>query len=215
MSTTSTKSIRAVAGIGPLLFFSIATIEGFLRSDYDPLAQPISALAMGERGWIQGVNFLLLAVSFLAMAAVLRSALRLGFASLAAPVVFTIMAIGVAVAGLFPMDPPGAAPTRSGELHMVGGFLVFPLIPVVVFLLAVRFRRDAHWRSFFLYSLVTGLFCLAALGFFLTFVGPPGFQRPFPGLVGVVQRLVLFPFFIWIGLVVHHARATVSTISDG
>lgn len=199
------STIRAVAGVGPLVFFTIATIEGLLRAGYDPVAQPISALALGPRGIIQEINFAILAVSLVALAWTMRAALGRGFAAIAAPGALVVMAIGVVLAGLFPMDAPGSAPTPSGELHMAAGFLVFPLIPVVVLGLAIRFRRDEHWRSFARYTLVTGLFCLATLAFFLIFVGPPDVPRPLPGLVGVVQRVLLLAFFAWGALAVHHA----------
>jgi len=37
-------------------------------------------------------------------------------------------------------------------------------------------------------------------------VGPPGMgPRAFPGIMGLVQRLQLMPFFVWIALVVRRA----------
>src|SRR5678816_3229956 len=85
------RVLRGVAGAGPLLFFAIATVEGFLRAGYDPIAQPISALALGARGWIQEANFVLLAASFFSFAVVLKTEFRKGAASIAAPGVFVLM----------------------------------------------------------------------------------------------------------------------------
>jgi len=205
--------IRGIAGFGPLLFFTIATVEGFLREGYDPIAQPISALALGPRGWIQGINFFVLATAFFAMATALRRELRGGVSALAAPAVFGIMAIGVSLAGIFPMDALGAAPTLTGKLHMRAGFLVFPFIPVAILLVARRFRREPHWRSYHGYTLATGILCLATITFFLAFVGPPGQPRPWPGLVGLVQRVMLLPFFVWIAAVVHRMRGVRSAFA--
>jgi hypothetical protein len=194
-----------IAGGGPLLFFAVATAEGFLRGGYDPIAQPISALALGPRGWVQTLNFALLMASFLSFAMVLRTQLRPGVASIAGPAVFVLMAFGLALAGAFTMDAPGAAPTPIGKLHLAGGFLVFPWLPVALLILARRFRHDAGWRRYFGYTLATGLFSLATITFFLLFVGPPGFPRPLPGLAGLIQRLQLLPFFVWMAFVTHHA----------
>jgi Protein of unknown function (DUF998) len=207
---TIDRIIHAVAGIGPLLFLAIATIEGFLRAGYDPIAQPISALAIGPRGFIQEVNFALLAASLFSFAAVLRNALRPGPASVAAPGVFAVMTIGIVMAGIFTMDAQGAAPTLVGQLHTMGGFLFFPWMPVVLLLVARRFRRDARWRPYFTYTLVTGLACLAIITFFLIFVGPPPAPRPLSALGGLVQRLQLLPFFTWMAIIAHVAyrRAT-------
>jgi hypothetical protein len=196
------RVLAGVAAVGPLLFFAIATIEGFVRAEYDAIAQPISALALGPRGWVQEVNFAVLAVSFGACAAVLREQLRDGTAAVAGPAIFALMTIGVTLAGLFPMDAVGTGPTLAGRLHTAGGFLVFPWMPVVLLALAWRFRRDARWRPYFAYTLGTGLLSLATIGLFLAFVGPPGSSpRVLSGLAGLVQRLQLVPFFAWIAVV--------------
>lgn len=202
---TLDRVLHGIAGVGPLLFLAVATVEGALRAGYDPVAQPISALALGPRGYIQELNFALLAVSFFSFALVLRKHLRHGIASIAGPGVFLVMTIGVALAGAFRMDAPGATPTLSGQLHLVGGFLVFPWMPIALLLVARRFRRDPRWRPYFVYTLSTGLFCLATIVFFLLFVGPPGFPRPYPGIMGLVQRVQLLPFFVWIALATRRA----------
>ena len=199
------RVLHGIAGVGPLLFFAVATVEGSLRAGYDPIAQPISALALGPRGWVQELNFVLLAAGFLSFAVVLRSEFRRGVSSVAGPGVIAMMTIGVALAGGFPMDAPGEPATLAGRLHMAGGFLVFPWMPVVLLLMARRFRRDESWRPYFEYTLATGLLCLATIVFFLLFVGPPGFSRPYPGIMGLVQRLQLLPFFAWIALVTRRA----------
>jgi len=192
--------------LGPLFFFAIATVEGSLRPEYDAVAEPISALARGPRGWVQMTNFGLLGVSFFSFAVVLRKTFERGVAGAVAPAVFTLMTCGVLLAGAFVMDAPGAPPTLAGRIHGIAGFLVFPWIPIAAFLVAPRFRRDPRWRSYFTYTLVTGFYCLATLVFFLLFVGPPDAgPRAFPGIVGLVQRLILLPFFTWIALVARAA----------
>jgi hypothetical protein len=197
--------LHAIAGVGPLFFFAVATVEGSIRAGYDPIAEPISALAIGPRGWVQELNFAVLAASFLSFAVVLRSAFRGGVSSVAGPGVLGIMTIGVAVAGLFTMDVPGGPVTLPGRLHMAGGFLVFPWMPVALLLTARRFRHDENWRTYFQYTRATGILCLATIVFFLLFVGPPGFPRPLAGIAGLVQRLQLIPFFVWIAVVTHRA----------
>lgn len=214
---TLDRVFHGFAGVGPLLFFAIATVEGTLRSGYDPIRQPISALALGPRGWVQELNFALLAASFFAFAWVARTQLQRGAASVAAPAVFVVMTIGVALAGAFPMDATGAPPTLAGRLHELAGFLVFPWMPVALLLLARQFRRDADWQPYFKYTLATGLFCLVTIVFFLIFVGPPSSSpRVASELRGLVQRFMLIPFFTWMALVArrsyrraNHASVTV------
>jgi hypothetical protein len=185
---------------------AVAIVEGTLRSGYDPVLEPISALALGPRGWVQTSNFVLLTISMVSFAVVLRTALRSGASSVAAPGVFLLMAIGMALSAAFTMDPVGAPATTSGQLHELGGFLIFPWIPVAVLSSARRFRRDPEWRSLAKYTLVTGLFCLAAIVFFLVFVGPPSWSpRLASGFRGLVQRLIVFPFFAWMAVIARRA----------
>lgn len=115
------------------------------------------------------------------------------------------MTIGVVLAGLFTMNAPGEPATLAGRLHMLGGFLTFPWMPVALLLVARRFRHDEHWRSYFHYTLATGILSLATIIFFLLFVGPPGFARPLSSWIGLVQRLQILPFFVWITLVTRRA----------
>jgi len=197
-----------LATIGPLVFFVVATIAGYFRAGYDPIAHPISALALGPDGWVQTVNFALLAASLFAFALVLKRQFPDGVASSAAPTLVAVMTLGVTLAALFPMDSIGASTTTmSGRLHLLGGFLVFPLMPVVPLVLARRFGRDTRWRPYFRFTLGTGLSCLATIIFFLVFVGPPGTSaRIASGLAGLTQRVQLVPFLAWIALVSRRAH---------
>ena len=209
------RVVHRIAAAGPLLFFAIASVEGFLRAGYDPILQPISALALGPRGWIQELNFALIAASLFSFAVVLRKALRPGPASVAGPGLFVFMTIGIALSGAFVMDPPGAPPTLAGRLHLAGGLLFFPWMPIALLVVARGFRRDTRWRPYFAYTLVTGLFCLATIVFFLIFVGPPGTgPRAYPEVAGLVQRLQLLPFFTWIALVARRAYRGVGAAID-
>lgn len=195
------RLIQIVATIGPLLFFAVASLEGFVRVGYDPIAHPISALALGPRGWIQQANFALLAISLAAFAVVLRTRLRDGVGSLAGPATFGLMAIGVTIAGIFTMDPMGEPLTTVGRLHALGGFLFFPWMPVVLLLVARRFRRDDRFRSYFKYTVATALFCIATMIYFFSSVGVPGVSSRLSDLAGLIQRLQLVAFFAWMAVV--------------
>jgi len=196
---TFDRLLKTVATIGPLLFFAVASIEGLLRPGYDPIAQPISALALGPRGWVQQANFALLTISLAAFAVTLRTRLGNGVAAVAGPAIFGLMTIGLTLAGLFTMDPAGASRTVAGQLHMLGGFLFFPWMPVVLLLVARRFRRDPRLHRYFGYTLATALFCLATMVFFFAFVGVPGVS-PLSNLAGLVQRVQVLPFLAWMAV---------------
>lgn len=49
-----TGRIGGLAGvIGPSLFVLVFLVEGWLRPGYDPAADYVSALSLGERGWVR------------------------------------------------------------------------------------------------------------------------------------------------------------------
>lgn len=194
------RPLRIVATVGPLLFFAVASVEGFVRAGYDPVAHPISALALGPRGWIQQANFALLAISLAAFGLTMRTRLRDGVASLVGPAIFGLMTIGITIAGICTMDPPGASPTAIGRLHTFAGFLFFPWMPVVLLLVARRLRRDRRLRPYFGYTLATALFCLATMVYFFASVGVPGVSPRLSNLAGLVQRLQLLPFLTWMAI---------------
>jgi len=144
-----------------------------------------------------------------------RTRLRPGAAAVAAPAVLVLMTVGVLIAGAFTMDPIGAAHTLEGRLHGAAGFLVFPWMPVLALILARRFRRDPRWRPLSTYSLATGLFCLAMVIFFIAFVGPPDAgPRPLSWAVGLVQRILLLPFLMWVSLVARRASTVGASESN-
>ena len=59
----------AWAGVlGLMLFVVIFTIEGWLRSGYEPARMYISELSLGSRGWNHNVNFLVFGLLFLIIA---------------------------------------------------------------------------------------------------------------------------------------------------
>jgi len=209
------RLLHLVAGAGPVAFLAVATIEGFLRPDYDPVAQPISALALGPRGWIQAANFALITASFAAFAVVLRTAVPRGVASRAAPAVLAVMAVGTALAGIFPMDPLGVAASTASKLHELASLLVFPGMPVLLLVAARRFRGDPRWRRYFAYTLATGVFTAVALATFLVLVGPPGATYPLAAVRGLAQRIILVPFFAWIAVITRAAYARVGAMLDG
>ena len=54
--------------IGPLLFIVVFLIEGATRADYNPLRYPVSSLSIGDLGWIQATNFLMVGLLLFAFA---------------------------------------------------------------------------------------------------------------------------------------------------
>jgi len=77
---TGHRALLACGAIGAPLFVVVFLIEGAVpairSAGYSPLRHPVSGFAIGEFGWIQTVNFLVIGVLLLAFAVGLRAALR-------------------------------------------------------------------------------------------------------------------------------------------
>src|SRR5664280_1773513 len=120
-----TKLLLACCAVGAPLFVATALIEGAGRAGYEPIREPVSALALGERGWIQRANFVGTGLAMLAGASGLRRSSSARAGSSWGPRLVGAYAVGLIGAGLFTMDPivigsatrsddadPGARPPR-------------------------------------------------------------------------------------------------------
>jgi hypothetical protein len=201
---------------GPLFVLAFL-LDGATRPGYDPMSMTVSLLAVGDRGWVQTLNFLvdglLLAAFTIGLFRVLRDR---GTPSMAGPLIIGIVALGVLGAGIFATDPgagfpPGVPsppePSSHGALHDVASLFVFPVMPVASFTFAARFARWGE-RSLAVYSVVSGV--LLVIAFVLLVVGYIGSE----GLIlgpGVVQRLFIIIGWGWIAVIALYLRRSVAS----
>jgi hypothetical membrane protein len=182
--------------VGSVLFTATFLVEGATRPGYDPWRQPISALSLGEGGWVQAVNFVVFGLLLACFARGLGLALAPGAGSKWAPRLQVIAALGLIIDGLFAQDPalgysPGVATpaVASGHapLHQLGATLVFTALPLRCFVLARRFalesRVDRRWRGWAAYSVATGVVFWALLAAFAVASGTPA------GPAGLFEKL--------------------------
>ena len=88
------KKIASWAGmLGTVLFTLSFTINGFLRSDYNPVKRYISELSIGTQGWIQIVSFIILGICIMFFALGIKLLFPEGKASRSAPIIFMIVGI--------------------------------------------------------------------------------------------------------------------------
>jgi hypothetical membrane protein len=172
---------------GPL-FVVVFLIEGATRDGYDPLRQPVSALALGPLGWMQQANFILTGVLMVACAFGLRTALHRWGGSTAAPALVAVAGIGLVGAGIFVM---------GGSLHIPFSMLFFLGLPAASIVLG---RRFAGWGQpgWARYSILTGIGCLAAFG--LAFVALGSSAGPLGDMAGLIQRVAAVIGFTWLTL---------------
>jgi len=207
-----TKLLLACCAVGAPLFVATALIEGAGRAGYEPIREPVSALALGERGWIQRANFVGTGLAMLAGASGLRRSSSARAGSSWGPRLVGAYAVGLIGAGLFTMDPIviGSA-TRSDDadlghvLHDAFSLVVFGALTGTCFVYARDFvgRGKNGWA---IYSAATGM--LVASGVVLFGRGFAGSRQLAP-VAGVIQRLTIITGWGWV------ARLAASEFAGG
>ena len=187
--------IAGWAGIaGPVLFTVVYLAQDLLRSGYDPVAEPISALEAGRHGWIQQLNFVVFGVLTLVFAAGLHRGLRRTRAGLVGPALLGVSGIGLLLAAAIPLREDAAGGVYDPGGHVVGGVLFFPVTAVALIVLSRRLARDPHWRSLAGYVLGAGIAGAAIVLVTIILVLPDG--GPLHHLAGLVQRVTILTMFV-------------------
>lgn len=193
--------IYGVGAISAMLFVLVFLVDGWTRPGYSSIRHPVSALALGSRGWIQTSNFLVCGT------AVSISALAVVFAgqSVVLGLVLVVFGLGLVASGVFPMDamrgyPPGTLDGDPKEhsvrhkLHDYAGMVVFLALPAAA-AVGVFALPGATWK------IVSGI---VAVGLTIGF-GAFGtaWEKDSPR-AGLVQRAVIVPGWIWVAAVFLH-----------
>lgn len=204
MDGVGATALLWAGALGSWLFVGTFLVDGLLRPGYQPVRHPVSALALGPRGWIQTANFLVCGTAVTVGALVLPAALG----SVLLAVAVGAFGVALVASGVFPMDPmrgypPGApegTPTttsRRHDLHDRAGAVVFLALPVAAVIAAVVLTGTG-WRW---YSGITAVLLFAGFGAFGT-----AWERDDPR-AGLIQRAVIGVGWLWLGLLFAHAAA--------
>ena len=182
---------------GALLFPVVFLLDGWTRPGYRPMYHPVSALALGPRGWVQTANFLLCGAAVagggLAIAAVLESVLL--------ALVIGGFGLALVASGVFRMDPmrsyPPGTPERDPSefsfrhtLHDWAGMFVFGLAPLAAFI-AVWVVPGTGWTIYSVTTAAAGIAGFVAFG--------QAWEHDHPR-TGLVQRLTIIVGWLWLGL---------------
>jgi hypothetical protein len=187
--------------VGPALFVATFTIEGWHRPGYDERSMFISALALGPRGWIQSLNFVVIGVLFILFTRGIAAEFREGKASRAGPALLTISGVSFLASGPLVMDPastPRDQMSLHGTLHGVFGALVFSLSPASCFVFLRRFRGDPRWRWLHPWTLAAAAIIVAAVGTQVVATKPPFAPNWLSAWGGLIQRAALITYLAWV-----------------
>jgi hypothetical protein len=167
----------------------------------------ISALALGPRGWIQIVNFIVLGVLLLIFTWGVRAEFPTGKAARGGPIILAILAVLFIISGIFVMDPMATPPDQmsmSGTIHGLAGGIVFISMPIAIFIFLRRFRVDAKWQSLRGWTLVLGIVEATAVIIFTIVSKSPDLLHTFAAWIGLIQRTALVPFMLWLFIFAQH-----------
>ena len=185
-------------------------IDGFTRARYDPLRHPISSLAIGQRGWIQVLNFIMVGLSVVAFAFGLAYTRRDRKALLAAALCLAAAGVGLIGAGVFVTDAvfgyPSEAPlaleqfSDRGRLHSAFSRWFFRGIPLAAFIFCYEFARQGKQR-WAVYSAASGLGMIAVI-----ILSGLGFNRTLDlaMVAGLLQRSSIIIGLLWVTLLAAH-----------
>jgi len=172
----TTRRLALAGLVGPPLFAAIVLLVTALEWDFlhdvgwsaAPFDNPDppwpSSTALGDYGFLQIMNFVLLGVSVLALAVALFRLLdvrrKIG-ASL-----MVLLALGIGSSAFrtdYGMVNGGGPDTWNGTVHAAAFTALLAATLASTFVLAAQFRRDERWRSLSLRSLIAGLVALGGI----------------------------------------------------
>src|SRR5262245_4722110 len=199
VATPSARSRLLWCGVvaGPL-FVAVVVAQDLVTAGYDAQRLPISLHAVGDRGWVQTLNFLVDGALLLGFALGLRrTSVAMGRPAVVAPALVAVVGAGVIGAGLFATDPGGGFPpgvpppdqaSVHGTLHDLVSLVVFVSLPVMTLAIGRWLWRigDRGWAASSVASAAVTIAGFACLVVGLN-SGDPAIAR----VAGTVQRVVV------------------------
>lgn len=195
--------------VGPALFAVVFILQNVVRTDDDAIAEPVSALSIGEYGWVQRLNFVVLGVLLLVFAAALHRGVassRLGWVG---PTLLSVAGAGLFVAATFSLARDETGAIYDPSFHQVAGTMFFGGTALGLIALSRRLARDPNWRNLSHYILGAGIASIAG-GVVINALAIPD-DGPLHGEAGLIQRIIvlafIFPALITLGHRLHRLTA--------
>lgn len=158
------KIFHSSGSIAVLFYMLHVVIGGVLWKDYNHLQQPISDLtATGAPNRtlllnltsIYGVLGVIFAFAFTFFESRKHHKLVLW-----GGISFIMLHLVSISYGFFPQDLPGSEVTFAGTMHLVVTGLIVPFTILTPFLIGFGFIKESKWKSFGIYSIISGFLIL-------------------------------------------------------
>jgi hypothetical membrane protein len=186
-TTTTTARLLTIGAFAGPVFIVVAALQVLTRDGFDLRRLPLSALSLGDAGWVQIANFAVTGALMIVLAAGMRQMLRGGRSGTWGPLLVGVHGLGLLAAGVFVTDagggfPPGAPaafPTElswHATLHNLAAMTAFGSLAAACFVFVGRFAAvgAAAWA---MYCVTTGAAALALFAW--------------PGTKGISVRLAI------------------------
>jgi hypothetical membrane protein len=171
----SSRNLLTGAVVATPLFVALWAVQALSRDGFRPTYHPMSLLSLGEWGWVQVINFVVVGLLIIGGGIALGRTPGAGRLTRSAGILVVLMGVGLVMAGLFVTDagagfPAGApvgAPVMSwhGAVHQLGFVLTQLAFATVGIVLAVKFARDRRrgWAAACIIAVAAAIL-VAALG---------------------------------------------------
>lgn len=181
--------------VGPAVFVAVFLVLGAVKPGYDAAARFVSEGSIGELGWIQIANFVLLGTMLLAFAAALwngygnETSGRIGAGLIAA------VGVSLVFAGVFVTDPGTKIVSRHGLVHVIASMVVFGGLMLACLAFAWRLHASGGFAA---YSVATPIFI--PIGIVVT--------NAAGRWIGLAQRALIVVAWSWITVLAWRVTTT-------
>lgn len=168
-----------------------------LHPENNPIAWPMSTYSLTSSAALMQTTFFVMSAGFFSVGLRLYLAATTPW-SFAVLALFVVPAVGMYLAGVYPMDeefPPGSV---SGRLHGVGGFLTFLPLSLAPLIATWILGRRQLGPSAMTWSVVLGVIAMLCSALLLVFIAS--------GYGGLLQRLFFAAIFAWMVMAVQNAN---------
>lgn len=187
--------------IGAVIFNLVAIVESVVCPGYDAYQQSISALSLGQYGWIQIINFLLLGSAIISTVSAWRMILAGGKGAKSYPLLTLFTGISLLLCGIFKQDPaPGydpenlslTVPSLTGLIHLL--FAAISAISSIVGLIvmSVRFAQTPLWKGWSAYTIFMAFIMTGCITIYAVWSTKP------TGYAGLFERIGALIIPIWV-----------------
>jgi hypothetical protein len=158
-NTVGTLAIISIIGI--VLFWVILFMAQSLTPGYNPISQSLSDLALGSYGWLQTIDFFLLAFVAISLGFGFYYGMHKKRGLRIVVVAFGAMACGEIISGIFRVDLVKTPLSIHALIHQVGASITAIAFPIAALMLLPSLKSDPEWKGLANYTFVVAVSMLA------------------------------------------------------